>query len=145
MHQKWVQIIPNEPGNQFEVLPNQFSYKTLRKRVFASKPKTPLRIIESTPKTHRSTPNESKAHETANEPKQRALRNETTRQTVSTNALDCEHFRVLSSLLIRLRSSVSMTQTFVPAYSRIIRGFLVFVRTPVSPPIRWHRVSPLGP
>ena len=39
---------------------------------------------------------------------------------------------MLSSLLRRLRSSVFMTQTFVPAYSRIIRGFLGFVRTPVS-------------
>ena len=65
--------------------------------------------------------------------------------TVSSACERLRHGGLLSSLLIRLRSSVFMTQTFVPAYSRIIRGFLVFVRTPVSPPIRWHRVSHLGP
>ena len=145
-HQKWFQIIPNKLGSLFEVLPNQFSCKTLCKRVFASKPKialhivestsktdrstpnepnacirankpkqstllsettcvtsrkhvftsktkTALRVIESTSKTDRSTPNEAKAHETANKPKQRASRNETTHQTVSTNPLDCEHFK----------------------------------------------------
>ena len=83
-------ILANEP-KQSNLL-NETTRKTSRKHVFPSKPKTALRIIESTPKTDRSTPNESKARETANEPKQRASRNQTTRQTVSTNALDCEHF-----------------------------------------------------
>ena len=90
---------PNEPNAHIPVnqpkqstLLNETIRETSRKHVLTSKPKTALRIIESTPKTDRSTPNESKARETANEPKQRASRNETTRQTVSTNALDCEHF-----------------------------------------------------
>ena len=83
-------ILANEP-KQSNLL-NETTRETSRKHVFTSKPKTALRIIESTPKTDQSTPNESKARETANEPKQRASRNETTRQTVSTNALDCEHF-----------------------------------------------------
>ena len=83
-------ILANEP-KQSNLL-NETTRKTSRKHVFTSKPKTALRVIESTPKTDRSTPNESKARETANEPKQRASRNETTRQTVSTNPLDCEHF-----------------------------------------------------
>ena len=90
---------PNKPNAHIPVnqpkqstLLNETTRETSRKHVFSSKPKTALRVIESTPKTHRSTPNESKARETANEPKQRASRNETTHETVSTNPLDCEHF-----------------------------------------------------
>ena len=80
-HQKWVKIIWNGPRSLFEVLSNQFSYKTLSKRVIASKPQNSLRIVESTSKTDRSTPNEPNVHIPVNQPKQSTLLNETPRET----------------------------------------------------------------
>ena len=60
-----------------------------RKHVFAPKPKTALRIIETSMKTDQSISKEPNAGETANELKQHATRNETTRETVSKNPFDC--------------------------------------------------------
>ena len=103
---------PNEPNARIPAkkpkqsnLLNETTRETLRKHVFAPKPNNTLRIIETTTKTDQSTPNETNARETANEPKQRASQNKTTRETLSTNPFDCEHFECEEVEVVLLGSS----------------------------------------